>query len=185
MSFVLDYKLQAPESILTKLNVVFNINDINTPVGTAGTDYQADNPPKPFMYLVDTFNVALSTLTTLDKFTSGVDGTLVPVETYEQPSLFLANGEMANQIGFSWIVTGYGTSGSQNTNNTSIQMDLGATARNISGLVLVYDMEPGNINSVKHIIAAAQDTPFSASGVLSLNFTEQNLLTIGETVCQG
>lgn len=186
MAIIEKFEFKIPTENKFKTNTVYNIRDISTPVGVPDVDYQSSNPPRFFLYLVSTFNVPLSTLNTLDGFIDGSEGSLVPIEDYEQPEIYLANGDMANQIGFSIIVNGYGTSSTSDTTNNSITVPIGSNAVNLSGFVIVYDMEPGSTSSIKHVLAACRSPqPFSVSGNLTISFNEKNLWTESETVCQG
>lgn len=188
MAILENFQFKVPYENMFKINTIYNIRDINTPIGEADVDYESNNPPRFFMYLVDSFNTEdIRDLTTIDEFLNSEEGQLVPIEYYNIPEVYLENGEMVNQLGFSLIVTGYGSDESGDiTTNSSVTIHL-ETNINIHGFLIVYDMEPGTASSTKHILAAARGKsrfPI-AQGEFSISFNEKNLWTEGETVCQG
>lgn len=187
MATIENFDFKIPYENIYKLNTVFNIRDINTPIGEPDVDYESSNPPRFFLYLVDSFNMEdIRDVTTLDNFVNDNQGSLVPIEYYNIPEVYLENGEMVNQIGFSIIVTGYGTDDPEITNNSSVTIHLENTV-GIHGFFIVYDMEPESNDSTKHILAVCRGkSRFSVPrGDFSISFNEKNLWTEAETVCQG
>lgn len=184
MTDVVNFNFKLPYANGPKMNTIFNVYDIENPV--EGTYDENGEIPRFYLYLVSNFNgIPIENLDTISKFLAD-GGVLLDTQLYETPQVFLENGVMNSGMGFNINISGYGTiSNPENNNNNSVTIDLGATARSIAGLLIVYDLEPGTANSTKHIISGAVSSVFSAAGNITLAFTEKNLWTVAETVCQG
>ncbi len=172
--------------------------------GTNPSDTSGDktstnsNHPSFFLYLVQDFKKPLTELTTVNMFKEGnedgPDGTLVPTGSYKIPQVFLTNGKM-EKVGFSISVEGYsvtkdGTTTTKKEN--TIAVDVGTNSVDVKGFLIVYDMEPSNdlssasSDSIKHILAACESpSTLPLTGEFTIDFSQKNLWTVSETVCEG
>jgi hypothetical protein len=181
---VVNFNFKLPDANGPKMNTIYNVYDIKNPV--EGTYNPLNEPPRFYLYIVSNFNgIPEKNLDTIADFIAD-GGEILDTLLYETPEVFLENGVMESGMGFNINISGYGTiSNPENSNTNSVTVDVGSTAQTVAGIMIVYDMQPGTASSTKHIVSAAAGSTFAVSGSITFAFTEKNLWTVAETVCQG